>query len=269
MTLPTTTLGANGPVVGVQGLGCMTMSNVYGAADPVEARATLERALELGVTVFDTADAYGDNEDLLSPFVRAHRDDLLIATKFALETRDDDPTYLKINNSPDYIRQSVDRSLRRLGVEVIDLYYIHRHDPEVPFAESVGAMAELVQAGKVRHLGLCEVTGDARADRPRLAPLMRRHPRSAGHSHPRNLAPHPRRGEHRRGQPEAERHRARPVGPARHPRRRRSVRRHELQLSGPGVIDHRRPSEPSAPRTTAPRFGRKFRYGSWSGRLRS
>jgi len=163
--IPTTTLGAGGPgagpVVGVQGLGCMGMSEFYGATDTAEALATLERALELGITLFDTADIYGSghNEELIGPFVRANRDRVVLATKFAIERRDDDPAYRGIRNDPAYIHQAVDASLRRLGVDVIDLYYMHRRDPAVPLAESVGAMAELVAAGKVKYLGLSEVTG--------------------------------------------------------------------------------------------------------------
>ncbi|WP_033222337.1 aldo/keto reductase [Kitasatospora phosalacinea] len=160
-TIETTRLGTDGPVVGVQGLGCMGMSEFYGPTDTGEALATLERALELGVTLFDTADVYGSgaNEELIGPFVRAHREQVVLATKFAIERRADDPHYRGINNDPAYVRRAVDASLRRLGVDVIDLYYMHRRDPQVPLAESVGAMAELVAAGKVRHLGLSEVTG--------------------------------------------------------------------------------------------------------------
>ncbi|GAA2825757.1 aldo/keto reductase [Kitasatospora sp. CM 4170] len=159
--LPTVRLGNDGPAVGVQGLGCMGMSEFYGPTDTVEALATLDAALEAGVTLFDTADAYGSghNEELIGPFVRANRDRVVLATKFALERRADDPTYRGIRNDPAYIRSAVDASLRRLGVDVIDVYYMHRRDPAVPLAESVGAMAELVAAGKVRHLGLSEVTG--------------------------------------------------------------------------------------------------------------
>jgi aryl-alcohol dehydrogenase-like predicted oxidoreductase len=163
--IPTTTLGPGGagpgPVVGVQGLGCMGMSEFYGETDTAEALATLDRALELGVTLFDTADIYGSghNEELIGPFVRANRDRVVLATKFAIERRADDPSYRGVSNDPEYIRKAVDASLRRLGVDVIDLYYMHRRDPKVPFEESVGAMAELVQHGKVRYLGLSEVTG--------------------------------------------------------------------------------------------------------------
>ncbi|MEU2627938.1 aldo/keto reductase [Kitasatospora sp. NPDC007106] len=161
MTLPTAPLGTNGPVVGIQGLGCMGMSEFYGPTDTEEALATLDAALDLGVTLFDTADIYGSghNEELVGPFVRANRDRVVLATKFAIERRADDPTYRGVRNDPAYIRSAVDASLQRLGIDVIDLYYMHRRDPQVPLAESVGAMAELVQAGKVRHLGLSEVTG--------------------------------------------------------------------------------------------------------------
>ncbi|MGO4456129.1 aldo/keto reductase [Streptomyces sp. M-16] len=160
-TIERVELGRGGPVVGVQGLGCMGMSEFYGDTDETAARATLDAALAAGVTLFDTADAYGSgaNEEFLAPFVAAHRDEITLATKFALERRADDPAYRGIRNDRAYIRGAVEDSLRRLGVDVIDLYYMHRRDPAVPFAESVGAMAELVQEGKVRHLGLSEVTG--------------------------------------------------------------------------------------------------------------
>jgi aryl-alcohol dehydrogenase-like predicted oxidoreductase len=155
-------IGANGPMVGELGLGCMGMSFAYGPVDADASRATLERALDLGVTLYDTADAYGagDNERFLSPFFRAHRDRVVIATKFALSIPPDDPTKRTIRNDPPYIRQAVDASLQRLGVDVIDLYYMHRRDVNVPIEESVGTMAELVRAGKVKHLGLSEVTAD-------------------------------------------------------------------------------------------------------------
>ncbi|MGW7452587.1 aldo/keto reductase [Streptomyces sp. NPDC054787] len=153
-------LGEGGPMVGVQGLGCMGMSDFYGDTDEVAARRTLDAALAAGVTLFDTADVYGRgrNEEFLAPFVAAHRDEITLATKFGIE-RSDDPSYRAIRNEPTYLRRAVEDSLRRLGVEVIDLYYMHRRDPAVPLAESVGAMAELVREGKVRHLGLSEVTG--------------------------------------------------------------------------------------------------------------
>ncbi|MCC9685845.1 aldo/keto reductase [Streptomyces althioticus] len=164
--IPTTTLGADGPEVGVQGLGCMGMSFAYGPADADASRATLERALERGVTLFDTADAYGagDNERFLAPFLAAHRDEVLVATKFALSIPPDDPTRRIVRNDPPYIRRSVEASLRRLDVDVIDLYYMHRRDVNVPIEETVGVMAELVREGKVKQLGLSEVTaGELRA----------------------------------------------------------------------------------------------------------
>ncbi|MFG2875866.1 aldo/keto reductase [Streptomyces sp. NPDC048337] len=153
-------LGKGGPLVGIQGLGCMGMSEFYGDTDEAQARATLDAALAAGVTLFDTADTYGlgKNEEFLAPFVAAHRDEITLATKFAIE-RNDDPHYRGIRNDRAYIRRAVEDSLRRLGVDVIDLYYMHRRDPAVPFAESVGTMAELVREGKVRQLGLSEVTG--------------------------------------------------------------------------------------------------------------
>jgi aryl-alcohol dehydrogenase-like predicted oxidoreductase len=159
--LPTVELGKGGPQVGLQGLGCMGMSDFYGPTDTTEALATLDAALEAGVTLFDTADMYGAgaNEELIGPFIKANRDRVVIATKFAIQRDPSDPQRRMIRNDPAYIRQAVDGSLKRLGIDVIDLYYMHRRNPEVPLAESVGAMAELVQAGKVRYLGLSEVTG--------------------------------------------------------------------------------------------------------------
>ncbi|MCB5180921.1 aldo/keto reductase [Streptomyces antimicrobicus] len=153
-------LGKGGPLVGVQGLGCMGMSEFYGDTDEAAARRTLEAAVAAGVTLIDTADSYGRgrNEEFLAPFVAAHRDRITLATKFGLE-RTDDPHHRGIRNDRAYVRRAVEGSLRRLGVDVIDLYYMHRRDPAVPLAESVGVMAELVAEGKVRHLGLSEVTG--------------------------------------------------------------------------------------------------------------
>ncbi|WP_046502784.1 aldo/keto reductase [Streptomyces odonnellii] len=166
-TIDTVRLGAGGPEVGVQGLGCMGMSFAYGPTeDPDEARATLERALELGVTLYDTADAYGagENEKFIAPFVRAHRDEIVVATKFALSVDPADRTKRVIRNDRPYLRQCVEGSLQRLGVDEIDLYYMHRRDVNIPIEETVGAMAELVAEGKVRYLGLSEVTsGELRA----------------------------------------------------------------------------------------------------------
>ncbi|MFJ5307639.1 aldo/keto reductase [Streptomyces sp. NPDC088350] len=160
-TIPTDRLGTEGPEVGVQGLGCMGMSFAYGPTDAKASRATLDRALELGVTFYDTADVYGvgENERFLSPFFKAHRDELVIATKFAMSVPPGEPTRRVIRNDRPYLRQAVEASLDRLGIDVIDLYYMHRRDPDVPIEDTVGAMAELVREGKVKHLGLSEVTG--------------------------------------------------------------------------------------------------------------
>ncbi|GHD29755.1 aldo/keto reductase [Streptomyces galbus] len=160
--IPTTRLGDGGPEVGVQGLGCMGMSFGYGPSDADRSRATLERALELGVTLYDTADAYGagENERFLAPFFKAHRDEVVIATKFALSIPPDDPTRRVIRNDAPYVREAVEASLKRLDVDVIDLYYMHRRDVNVPIEETVGVMAELVREGKVKQLGLSEVTAD-------------------------------------------------------------------------------------------------------------
>ncbi|MEV1046843.1 aldo/keto reductase [Streptomyces sp. NPDC049916] len=158
--ISTVRLGTDGPLIGIQGLGCMGMSEFYGDTDESAARDTLDAALEAGVTLLDTADAYGRgaNEEFLAPFVGAHRDEITLATKFGL-VRTDDPGYRGISNDPAYIRTAVEASLRRLNTDVIDLYYMHRRDPAVPLAESVGALAELVRQGKVKQLGLSEVTG--------------------------------------------------------------------------------------------------------------
>jgi len=141
------------------GLGCMGMSEFYGETDEDESIRTIHRALELGVSHLDTADMYGSgaNEELVGRAIAGRRDEVVLATKFA-NRREDGRRW--IDNSPEWIHQACDDSLRRLGVDHIDLYYMHRRDPGVPIAESVGAMAELVQEGKVRHLGLSEVSAD-------------------------------------------------------------------------------------------------------------
>lgn len=162
LSIATTTLGVHGPVVGVQGLGCMGMSEFYGASDDAESLATLEHAIDMGINLIDTADMYGigRNEEFISKTVRARRDQVCIATKFGVVRNADQPLSFGLNNHPEYIRNAADASLRRLGIDVIDLYYMHRRDPKVPLADSVGAMADLVKAGKVRYLGLSEVTAD-------------------------------------------------------------------------------------------------------------
>ncbi len=159
MTLPTRML--RDLEVSAQGLGCMGMSEFYGEGDDTESIATIHRALDLGVTLLDTADAYGRgaNEELVGRAIADRRDQVVLATKFGL-VRSDDPAYRAISGTPDYVRSACEASLRRLGVDHIDLYYQHRVDPTVPIEETVGAMAELVSAGKVRHLGLSEAGAD-------------------------------------------------------------------------------------------------------------
>lgn len=150
-------LGNQGLVVSELGLGCMGMSEFYGTPDEPEAIATIQRALDLGVTFLDTADMYGvgHNEELVGKAIQNRRDQVILATKFG-NVRGDDGSFLGVNGKPDYVRSACEASLKRLGVDVIDLYYQHRVDPDTPIEETVGAMAELVQEGKVRYLGLSE-----------------------------------------------------------------------------------------------------------------
>ena len=161
--LPSRRLGNGAPAVGAIGLGCMSMSGVYGTGDDVAGTQTLERAVELGVTLFDTADIYGAtaNEQLVGRALAAHLDAIVLATKFGITfERGEGGLRRSTDGSPAYVRRACDASLRRLGMDHIDLYYQHRADPDVPIEETVGAMAELVQAGKVRHLGLSEASVD-------------------------------------------------------------------------------------------------------------
>ena len=159
--LPTRSLG-DGLDVSALGLGCMSMSAVYGAGDEDSALATIDRALDLGVTFFDTADVYGatDNERIVGNALRARRDDVVIATKFGI--RMDPKSFARsVNGRPEYVREACDASLQRLGTDHIDLYYQHRIDTDTPIEETWGAMAELVEAGKVRHLGISEASADS------------------------------------------------------------------------------------------------------------
>ena len=146
--------------VSAQGLGCMGMSAFYGGRDEDEAVATIHRALDLGVTLLDTSDAYGPhtNEVLVGKAIAGRRYEVVIATKFGIELRADDPMYRGIRGDASYVKEACDASLRRLGVDHIDLYYQHRVDPGTPIEETVGAMAELVEAGKVRYLGVSEAS---------------------------------------------------------------------------------------------------------------
>ncbi|HEY9656273.1 MAG TPA: aldo/keto reductase [Crinalium sp.] len=155
--MKTKKLGNQGLIVSALGLGCMGMSEFYAGRDEEESIATLHRALELGVTFLDTADMYGPfaNEKLLGQAINDRRDQVILATKFG-NVRSEEGGFLGVNGTPDYVRQACDASLKRLGVDVIDLYYQHRVDPNVPIEDTVGAMAELVQQGKVRYLGLSE-----------------------------------------------------------------------------------------------------------------
>lgn len=155
--METRRLGSSGPEVSALGLGCMGMSEFYGTSDQEECIRTIHEALDRGVTMLDTADMYGPftNEKLVGEALAGRREEAVLATKFGIE-RGEDGTWLGVNGRPEYVRESCHDSLERLGVDHIDLYYLHRVDDEVPIEETVGAMSELVEEGKVRHLGLSE-----------------------------------------------------------------------------------------------------------------
>ena len=155
--MQTRELGRSRLFVSALGLGCMGMSDFYGTGEEVESIATIHRAIELGVAFLDTADIYGlgRNEELVGKAIKDHRDEVVLATKFG-NIRAADGTFVGVNGTPEYVRSACHASLRRLHVDVIDLYYQHRVDPNTPIEDTVGAMAELVRAGKVRYLGLSE-----------------------------------------------------------------------------------------------------------------
>ena len=169
----TRTLGRDGLVVSTMGLGCMGMSEFYGQGNDDESIATIRRALNLGVTLLDTADMYGigANERLVGRAIAGRRSEVVLATKFGNVRDPENPTARRISGKPDYVRQACDASLQRLGVDVIDLYYQHRVDPDTPIEDTVGAMADLVTQGKVRFLGLSEAAPETIRRAQRVHPI--------------------------------------------------------------------------------------------------
>lgn len=166
-------LGKNGPFVSALGLGCMGMSDFYGPRDEAESLRTIRRALDLGVTMLDTADMYGhgENERLVGKAIAKRRDGVFLATKFGIVRDPEEPSKRSFNGRPGYVRSACEASLRRLGVDCIDLYYQHRVDLDVPIEETVGAMSELVKAGKVRYIGLSEASAPTLRRAAAIAPI--------------------------------------------------------------------------------------------------
>ena len=160
MSIEKIKLGSQGAIVSRMGLGCMGMSEFYGERNDEESAATLLRALDLGINFFDSSDSYGigDNEELIGKTLRSRRDEVFLATKFGYVRKKEDPSFWDVSGRPEYVKAACDASLKRLGVDYIDLYYQHRIDSKTPIEETVGAMTELVKAGKVKYLGLSEVS---------------------------------------------------------------------------------------------------------------
>jgi aryl-alcohol dehydrogenase-like predicted oxidoreductase len=173
MTFPLRRLGAAGPRVSAIGLGCMGMSQFYGQPDEGESIATIHRALDLGVNFLDTADAYGpfSNEELVGRAIRGRRGEVVLATKFGIVRDPRDPSARNVDGSPNYARHAIEGSLRRLRVDHVDLYYLHRVDPKVPIEQTMQALADLVRDGKVRHVGLSEASAQTLERAHRVHPV--------------------------------------------------------------------------------------------------